>query len=44
MDAMPVMPIYFYAKVYLISPDVKGWNANLLDYHNFKNVRLEGAQ
>lgn len=44
MDAMPVMPIYFYAKVYLVSPSVKGWNANLLDYHNFKNVRLEGAQ
>lgn len=41
---MPVIPIYFYSKVYRISPLVKGWNANLLDYHNFLGVRLAAPE
>lgn len=36
----PIMPIYYYSKVYRISPAVKNWNANLLDYHDFKEVYL----
>lgn len=39
----PIMPIYYYSKVYRISPAVKNWNANLLDYHDFKEVGLEPA-
>lgn len=37
----PVMPIYFYSRVFRISPLVRGWDANALDYHNFLGVSLE---
>ncbi len=41
LEHAPVMPIYFYSKVYQISPDVKNWHPNLLDYHNYKGVYLQ---
>ena len=41
ISGAPVIPIYFYTKVYRISPMVRGWHANLLDYHNYLGVRLE---
>ena len=43
LENAPVMPIYFYSKVYQILPDVKGWNANLLDYHDYKGVHLQSS-
>lgn len=39
----PVMPIYFYSKVYLISPMLKNWDSNLLDYHDYKGVYLDAT-
>jgi oligopeptide transport system substrate-binding protein len=36
LDAMPVLPIYFYTNVYLLHPAVKGWYPNLLNIHNYK--------
>ncbi len=44
MAEAPIMPIYFYSKVYQISPLVRGWNSNLLDYHDFKEVSLEDVK
>jgi len=41
MDEVPIIPIYTYAKNYLISPRVKGWYTNLMDYHPYKYVYLE---
>ena len=29
----PVIPIYFYVSKHLVSPRVKGWGDNVLDYH-----------
>ncbi len=36
-----ICPVYTYVTVYLIRPEVRGWYANLLDWHPYKHVRLE---
>lgn len=41
LDEMPVLPIYWYTRVYLLSPDVRGWDPLLLDNHPYKHIRLE---
>lgn len=43
LDEMPFVPLYFYTRVYLRSPDVKGWHSNLLGYISFKDLYLEPA-
>jgi len=43
-EDMPIIPIYYYARVYLISHLVKNWNSNILDYHNYRNVDFESQQ
>lgn len=40
---MPMIPVYTYSKVYLMSPDVRGWHPNLLDHHPYKYVYLEDS-
>lgn len=44
IDEMPMLPIYFYTRVYLINPSVKGWHPNILDFHSYKQVYLESAE
>ncbi len=45
MQEMPVIPIYFYTRNYLIVSSVKGWFPNLLDDHPWKFIYLdENAQ
>ena len=41
LEEAPVMPIYIYTRVYLKSPEVKGWKSNLLGYISFKDLWLE---
>jgi oligopeptide transport system substrate-binding protein len=41
LQELPVLPIYFYTRVYLLRPNVKGWHANILDDHPYKHVWLE---
>jgi len=41
MDEMPIIPIYFYTKNFLMKPNVKGWYSNILDDHPWKFVYLE---
>lgn len=40
-DEMPVMPIYFYTRVYALRPEVKGWYSNHLDHHPWKHIDLQ---
>jgi len=43
MDELPIIPIFFYTRTYLIHPDVKGWNTTILDRHPYKYVWLEAS-
>jgi oligopeptide transport system substrate-binding protein len=35
---LPIIPIYTYAKPFLIHPDLKGWDPLLLDNHPYKHL------
>lgn len=39
----PVIPIYFYVSQHLVSPDVVGWEDNVLDYHYSRHLSLAPA-
>lgn len=41
IDSAVIIPLYFYSKSFLISPKVKGWQANPLDYRNYLDVSIE---
>ncbi len=38
---LPIIPIYFYTRVYALSPKVTGWPANVLDNRAWKFVDLK---
>ncbi|HVR35044.1 MAG TPA: peptide ABC transporter substrate-binding protein, partial [Methylomirabilota bacterium] len=41
LEETPVIPIYYYTRVYLKHPAVQGWHPTLLDHHPYKHVYLE---
>jgi oligopeptide transport system substrate-binding protein len=41
VEELPILPIYFYTRPFLIHPSVRGWNPNILDHHPYKHVWLE---
>lgn len=41
LEALPIIPIYFYTTVYLTQPSVKNWHPTILDHHPYKHVYLE---
>ncbi len=41
LQDMPVMPIYYYRRNYLIRPEVQGWGRNAVDHHPFARVSLQ---
>lgn len=43
LDEMPIIPIYFYTRVNLRRPELKGWHPNILDNHPYKHVYLDAA-
>jgi oligopeptide transport system substrate-binding protein len=43
LNELPVLPLYWYTRVYLISPDVENWNPLLLDNHPYKHIGLRQA-
>lgn len=43
MEQMPIIPIYTYASKHLKHPSVKGLPSNLMDFVNFKYIRLEAV-
>ncbi|WP_239923607.1 peptide ABC transporter substrate-binding protein [Agaribacterium haliotis] len=42
-DEMPVLPVYNYSDVNLVSPAVHGWHGNVMHYHPYNNVYLEAT-
>lgn len=43
LDELPIIPIYFYTRVGLRRPEVKGLFPNILDNHPYKYIYLEEA-
>ena len=39
----PVIPLYFYVSKHLVSPDVIGWEDNVLNYHYSQHLSLAPA-
>ncbi len=40
MEALPCIPLYFNPNVYLLAPRVGGWEANPLDWHDWRRVYI----
>lgn len=43
IDEMPLIPLYGYTTNNLVSPSVKGYYKNILDYHPYKYIYLESS-
>ncbi len=41
IEEMPIIPIYNYSDLNLVSPNVKGWHDNVMHYHPYNRVYLE---
>ena len=41
MDAMPILPVAWYSRIYLHRPEVQGWYPLVLDNHPWKNISLK---
>jgi oligopeptide transport system substrate-binding protein len=41
LEDMPLIPIYFYTRVYLIAPSVRNWYPTFADHHPYKHVYLD---
>ncbi len=42
VDALPILPVYYYVNQGMIRPSVKGWYANLRDLHPLQFVWIDG--
>ena len=40
VEELPVIPLYYYRRIYRIDPAVKGWYPKRLDNRNYKYIRL----
>jgi oligopeptide transport system substrate-binding protein len=43
LNDAPIAPIYFYTRVYLKVPELKGWEPNILGHVRYKNLYFENA-
>jgi oligopeptide transport system substrate-binding protein len=41
LDELPVLPVYFYTRVYALHPSVQGWYPTILDNHPYPHVWLD---
>jgi oligopeptide transport system substrate-binding protein len=41
VDELPIIPIYYYTRVHLVNPKVKGFYPTLLDLHPWNSVDIE---
>lgn len=41
LEELPILPLYFGATQYLKDPRVRGWEANLLDWHPLRALRFQ---
>jgi oligopeptide transport system substrate-binding protein len=39
-----VIPLYFYVSKSLVSPEIRGWQDNILNYHYSQHLSLDGAE
>ncbi len=44
IDAMPLIPLYYYSDLNLVHTSVKGWYGNVMHYHRFEGVYLEEGE
>jgi oligopeptide transport system substrate-binding protein len=44
LDELPMIPIYWYTRVYLIDPRVQNWNPLVLDKRDYKHVWLDPSK
>lgn len=42
LDELPILPIYWYTRVYLKDPRVQGWHPTATDNHPYKYVSISG--
>ncbi|MGC9450989.1 MAG: peptide ABC transporter substrate-binding protein [Oceanipulchritudo sp.] len=40
LDELPIVPLYWYTRIYLMDPRVKGWAPKLLDNRPYKYISL----
>lgn len=40
LEELPLIPLYVYTRLYLLSPEVQGWEQNIEDVHPLKHVWL----
>lgn len=40
LEELPIVPLFFYKRVYLVQPSVANWSTNLLSYYGLKEVFL----
>ncbi len=38
LDELPIIPIYWYTRKYLLDPNIKNWNPKLLDNRPYKSI------
>lgn len=43
LDELPVLPIYWYTRVYMKDPRVQGWEPKVLDNHPYKYISLSAS-
>lgn len=41
LESLPVIPLYIYTRLYLLSSEVEGWHENIEDIHPLKFVSLK---
>ncbi len=41
LQEVPVIPIFFYNRAYLLSPKVKNWPTNILGYTNYSEIQIQ---
>jgi len=41
MEEMPIIPVYFYTRVYALDLSVKGWHPTIIDNHPYQKLWLE---
>lgn len=42
LNDLPIIPIYHYTTKHMVSPKVKGWEFNILDFHLGRYMSVEG--
>ena len=41
LEELPILPIYWYTRIFMLDPRVKGWNPKLLDNRPYKYIYLQ---